>query len=948
MNETMLLPDNLKQQIVEAILDFADKTLGKPIGEKVRTFLSQHAVVMDQRLDQAVHQALARFEEAYTEEDEDVTAELQQCTNLWAQPDVAQALLHLIACPGLLRSSEQFGVVGHFTDILPQRRNRTRVDRAVSYLLRLYIEEIWNFPETKDIRGIYAIQMQRMSADSVREQTVAVRTHLQQTTVMREDVRDALIQLTNQIEQRRLESHPQASTHVRLYHNLPQPDYTTFIERQREIERLQQSLSNNDRAWQIVLTGPDGSGKSVLALAIAHNYLQNYATLPPEQRFEAIVRVSFKEKYVYTQKTCNGGVAELSCRTLQDMYTAIAQTLEREDITCAADIRQIDANTLYETALNDLLKRLGTGHSYYQDALTLAQQLMESITHYQLYPDMHDHADRQTEILGRLNALARSSLNLSFDALCEQMIPATFEQEQDRLIQQALAAKRTLLILDHVGHVPDMNVKLFLRHLPAPTKVIVTTVSPEGWHTSAEIVYVGGMVQDEAEQLIVAEITKRDLVLDASQREHLFRLTGGMPLPIKLCLARLSGGESFESVTRWLMHATGDLTEYCIKGQFDLLRDLNPHAWRVLQVCTLFDNEAGASRDALGYVADISESARDTALALLQRLALIKRTSNDRFALLPVIQRYAGIALDSIKRREDVIGRWLAWFVDFARTYGLKDRNVQQVQLFAREYPNLRNAIRLCLKQSRWEALLQIAEDIWFYTYLVGLLGDARDILDAAISAAQHLDDNLREARAFRRYGEVLRLQSQNDKALLYLGEAERIAQQYNDEVGFAMATQIRSRVLQQQGLLGDAEQLVRSTMETAERLDHLELKVWAICRIFEFDERLDMLEQAEDWARQLGWTRALAWIKYQRGETLIERGEIEEAESFLERSLRMAESWNERRLIACNKYGLARVYAATGRLALARQFAEDACDIYARVGMRLEMEEVEQFLRDV
>jgi hypothetical protein len=48
---------------------------------------------------------------------------------------------------------------------------------------------------------------------------------------------------------------------------------------------------------------------------------------------------------------------------------------------------------------------------------------------------------------------------------------------------------------------------------------------------------------------------------------------------------------------------------------------------------------------------------------------------------------------------------------------------------------------------------------------------------------------------------------------------------------------------------------------------------------------------------------------------------------------VRMATSWNERRLIAFNKQSLARVYVDRGRFELAYQMAEEARDLYERLG---------------
>ena len=61
----------------------------------------------------------------------------------------------------------------------------------------------------------------------------------------------------------------------RILSNLPQPDYTSFIGRQKELETIQRLLSPKSRHFVITIDGVGGIGKSALALQIAHRYLDS-------------------------------------------------------------------------------------------------------------------------------------------------------------------------------------------------------------------------------------------------------------------------------------------------------------------------------------------------------------------------------------------------------------------------------------------------------------------------------------------------------------------------------------------------------------------------------------------------------------------------------------------------------------------------------------------------
>lgn len=205
-----------------------------------------------------------------------------------------------------------------------------------------------------------------------------------------------------------------------------------------------------------------------------------------------------------------------------------------------------------------------------------------------------------------------------------------------------------------------------------------------------------------------------------------------------------------------------------------------------------------------------------------------------------------------------------------------------------------------------------------------------------------------------RHLGRLFRVQGQYDKALVdCLEKAEEIARRYKDDAELGRIGHISTVILPHQGRLLEAEQIGKTMLEKGEKLNDLELKAMAAYRISEFESRkqhfdkaLEWLDQGEKWCREIGWTRGLAWNMYLRGHTLIQQGNTTSAEPFLMKSLRMATSWGDRRLISRNKHRLAQVYVDTDRLQLARQMAEDTRDLCERLGMAVRLAEVEELLR--
>jgi Cdc6-like AAA superfamily ATPase len=115
----------------------------------------------------------------------------------------------------------------------------------------------------------------------------------------------------------------------KVYHNLPQPDYGQFVGREQELAKMYELLSPTNRHFLVTIDGIGGIGKSALALEVAHRYLRDVKTLPESERFDGIIWASAKR----TTLTAEGIVQRRQAlRTLDDIYTTISVTLEREDI----------------------------------------------------------------------------------------------------------------------------------------------------------------------------------------------------------------------------------------------------------------------------------------------------------------------------------------------------------------------------------------------------------------------------------------------------------------------------------------------------------------------------------------------------------------------------------------------------------------------------------------
>jgi tetratricopeptide (TPR) repeat protein len=324
---TGFLPDPIKQRLFGALIDFLVDQAEKVVSGHVADTLEKLRSDADFRdaFDQAVQRAGHRFVEQYSVVDREVlVALMRQPERFWDAQPVREALREMIRRPGTYLEPERRSLEQSFAEILPKFEPE-RVNRAVAHFLSLLAEEVMVIPQ---LQPVYGVQLQKLTLDQAREMVAALRD-------LQADQRQAMMALLQAISRPLELPGTEAlalSGRPKVYHNLPQPDYVRFVGREEEQARVDELLSPANRAWVVTIDGIGGIGKSALALEVAHRYLHDYDRLPPEERFHAIVWTSAKASVL----TADGIAPRRQVtRTLEDVYTTIAVTLEREDITRA-------------------------------------------------------------------------------------------------------------------------------------------------------------------------------------------------------------------------------------------------------------------------------------------------------------------------------------------------------------------------------------------------------------------------------------------------------------------------------------------------------------------------------------------------------------------------------------------------------------------------------------
>ncbi len=845
-----LIPDDLKKRSRNALVDFvssqAEKFINDEASEKIKKLRSDYA--FGQKFEKSVKRGAEIFVQEYQLEDEDLVAAIAENEEILSKKEVQDALLDIIKNPETYLVDEQDIVVASFEAILPERHNRERVDRAISHLLRCIAKEASKLPE---VRPVYEFLYQRVQAETSQQSLKVQEAQLLALQELQNDFRGALPYLVEQDEKKLLKGSTATSSPTRNkpYHNLPRPDYKRFVGREDELLWLKNRLSPSDRAWQIAVTGIGGVGKSALAIKAAYEYVENYDAFPEEERFDAIIWVSAKEEVLTAHGTEKADLPELVFRNLEDVYIAIARTLDHENITRA--------------------------------------------------------------------------------------LPS----EQAHLVEKALKEQRTLLVMDNLESVTDDRIKPFLRNLPSPTKAIITS---REWLDVADVWTLKGMALDDAYVFMDDETDARLIDLSTEQKKRIYDLTSGLPLPIKLAVARISGGESFSAVERWLGNAAGDLPEYCIKGQANLARQYSENTWKLLLACSLFSRDTGASRDALGYIADLSLADRDDGLSRLQRLFLINRMDNDRFWVLPIVQRYAQGAYRDNSYGELIVDHWLSWLSEYAQEYGVDlewEFNIDEE--ISAEYPNILEALRWAQKEKRWDFVYQLGEGVWPYLHIMGLYNELADVLNAANDAVANLNNPLGQARIDLAKAKLALVRGKQDEMQKFLKSAEQTTIEHDEPIllGEIWSYYLVTLLLNEQ--FDETEELGLRLYKKGEEIDSPRLAFYGAYRLssletfrHNFSQATKWIEIAETWAKKAKSERTYSEIMYRKGVIASNTGNLALAEEYLLKALELNASRGEKRYVATDKYQLALIYKRMENLEAAKEQATEAVELFARLGM--------------
>jgi tetratricopeptide (TPR) repeat protein len=642
---------------------------------------------------------------------------------------------------------------------------------------------------------------------------------------------------------------------LRVYQNLPQPDYGTFIGRDEELARTHQLLLPYPRSRYHIITidGIGGIGKSSLALEAACHYLHAYDSLPEDERFDAIIWTSAKR----TILTANGIVSRRAdLRNLDDIYTTIGATLERDDIS-------------------------------------------------------------QTRL-----------------------------EERSAVVARALARQRTLLIVDNLETVDDEQVMAFIREVPDPTKVIVTT------RQRIAVAYPMRLVEmpwEDAQGLIAQECEKKGVALTGEQARQLYDRTGGVPLALVWSISRVALGENVQYVLQRLSRRDSDVARFCFEGVVQHLRD--NESYKLLVASALFAQDA--PRGALGYVAGIEdELSCEDGLVTLERMSLLNRQA-DRFSLLPLTRSYLDHELEQAPDfAEAAFERMLAYYLQTVAApeemrsgvpYWDGLLNAARSPSLRAEWANIAHVLRQALHRHRYAEALDLFLPIVPLMNGWGLWDERLKWSREMCQVANELNDASEAWLWIDAVGWVLLQRQQFSECIQALDTGKYVARRFNLTDALLQADAIEARLYASMGDVELARQRVESALEQVDLDSVLErgspvrrlVTSWVVGAAIhlswserDFVQAKELLERELELRGSTGQSQAPTLTRL--GLVSLELDDVAAAEEFLAQASVVAGA----KEVAWINHGRALIAEQRGKLQEARRLGALALEQFSQLGI--------------
>lgn len=518
--------------------------------------------------------------------------------------------------------------------------------------------------------------------------------------------------------------------------------------------------------------------------------------------------------------------------------------------------------------------------------------------------------------------------------------------EKGHEVGQLLRRQRVLVVVDNFETVTDGDLLNWLKRLPEPSKVIVTSREKQRALWSSWLVELRGMTEIEAQALIDQRMRQLRIekgMVDQDQLSLLVEATGGNPFAMDIALGCLKyEGRLLETVIDDLYSARGELFDRLFTRAWSLL---NEATQQILLAMSLFPESAIGQ--ALSATASIAGYEFDRAIERLTDLALLNIENfagESRYTMHPLVRWFAHARLKERHGLETKMrNRWVKWYVQLVNKVEYCWHELERLDLLDREHATVYSVVEWALQHEHYSEALEIAKAASYYYYVRGIWNRRPSINLMGAQAARALDDPQEEARMIAYHVQLLSKQdnvSEADKYLPRLRELLPHAQFAGDvflDVQHALALYWIA--------CNDFDKSLRVADESlGQAIKHSQYKyilnfrqLYAIClyRKGQSEEAHSLFHELLSEANERGLRGSIVHNKLKLAAIELDRKHLDDAAELLAEVSAGARQYQYRWYIAETQRLYARLYTLRHNLPGARAALAEAIDVSERLGMR-------------
>jgi tetratricopeptide (TPR) repeat protein len=529
---------------------------------------------------------------------------------------------------------------------------------------------------------------------------------------------------------------------------------------------------------------------------------------------------------------------------------------------------------------------------------------------------------------------------------------------QSEQVEKYLSRQPTLLIVDNLETMEDkQEIISFLYELPRTVKIIVTT--RERVLTFSPI-RLDQLSQEEALALIEKEAQEKEAGIEGGDALNLYRHIGGIPAALIYAIGQIAGGYSAETVLERIPKSGSDVARFCFESSLEPLRDQPAH--HLLMAMAMFSKSP--MRDALAHTSGLTTDpiALEEALAQLRKLSLIG-LQEGHYTMLPLTREYALSELTAYPTFEqEARGRWVEWYVNYAKKFGKKDYDDWRVRYdrIEEEWENLLAVFDWCAAHEQYEKI----RDFWKekhmvkFSHIYGYWEDRLFWLDWLSKAAEKQGDWSYAVEAMIDLSFTLTLMNQFEEADSILQHAWEIHEYAEQRVQLILMQKNTNLCIQKGEFVSalswskKAYQMLDRIKEFLKEPDRTRRQVDLLSNesLIHFKQKDYRQAEASFWkclklAETISWNRVIFFARNHLASIAIAQNQLEEAETLLQISLPVE---RDKRLAAFHKLTSAYFCQKKGNMDEARRLARAAFDSFERLGMRQEAQETDELLKQL